>query len=293
MNRFDSSESWTILSPIELSIKRKIESVGIPLKDWSIQINYGIKTGCNEAFIISGSKRNELITKDPKSVEIIRPILRGRDVKRYEFTFPDLWIINTHNGIKDMNILPVDINHYPAVKQHLDKYFSNIEKRTDKGISPYNLRNCAYMNDFSKQKIMYAETMRIHRNESNERFPRFSFTQKEFVLDKTCFMITGDDLLFILGVINSHVINYYIKKNIAVLDVGGFLMQKIYIEQFPIPKANKKEKEELENLVQEILFMKENGLDTEGLENKIDNLVFSLYQLDELEIQFIKDGNTP
>ena len=145
---FDSSGSWVILSPVEQSIKRKIEAIGTPLKDWDISINYGIKTGANDAFIIDGSKRNELISADSKSAEIIRPILRGRDIKRYGFDFADLWLINTHNGIKDKDIPPVDINQYPAVKAHLDKYWDKISVRNDKGYTPYNLRNCVYTEDF-------------------------------------------------------------------------------------------------------------------------------------------------
>uniref|UniRef100_UPI002FD8E7A7 type IIG restriction enzyme/methyltransferase n=1 Tax=Chishuiella changwenlii TaxID=1434701 RepID=UPI002FD8E7A7 len=82
---FNSIDSWVVLSPIEQSIKAKIEAVGTPLKDWDISINYGIKTGYNEAFIIDGKKREELINQDPKSAEIIRPLLRGRDIKKYSY----------------------------------------------------------------------------------------------------------------------------------------------------------------------------------------------------------------
>ena len=147
---FSSSESWVILSPIEQSIKRKIEVVGTPLKDWDIQINYGIKTGFNDAFIISTEKRDEILanclTEDERirTAELIRPILRGRDIKRYDYEWADLWIINTHNGIKGK--LPrIDVNEYPAIKTHLDQYWDKISKRADKGDTPYNLRNCAYM----------------------------------------------------------------------------------------------------------------------------------------------------
>ncbi|GBU23863.1 hypothetical protein R83H12_00482 [Fibrobacteria bacterium R8-3-H12] len=154
---FNINESWVILSPIEQRIKQKIEKIGTPLKDWDIQINYGIKTGFNDAFIISGEKRKELIKEDPKSDEIIRPILRGRDIKRYGYDFADLWLINTHNGIKEKGIKPINIDDYPAIKKHLDKYYSELEKRQDKGDTPYNLRNCAYTEDFFKQKIMYSE----------------------------------------------------------------------------------------------------------------------------------------
>src|SRR5690606_24018459 len=92
---FFGSESWVILSPIEQSIKAKIEAVGTPLKDWNINIYRGVLTGYNKAFIINGKKKNELIAEDPKSAEIIRPILRGRDIKRYGYDFADLWLINT------------------------------------------------------------------------------------------------------------------------------------------------------------------------------------------------------
>src|SRR5690606_10223761 len=93
--RFDSDASWVILSDIERRIKEKIERIGTPLKNWNIDINYGIKTGLNEAFIISGDKRRQLIELDPKSEEIIRPILRGRDIKRYTYEYADLWLIAT------------------------------------------------------------------------------------------------------------------------------------------------------------------------------------------------------
>ena len=116
---FVSSDSWVILSPIEQSIKRKIEAVGTPLKDWDIQINYGIKTGFNDAFIINTEKRDEILancqTEDERNrtAELIRPILRGRDIKRYEYEWADLWIIATFPSRH------YDIESYPAVKNYL------------------------------------------------------------------------------------------------------------------------------------------------------------------------------
>ncbi len=133
---FEVGESWAILSPIEQSIKRKIEAVGKPLKDWDVRINYGIKTGFNDAFIINGQKKDELIAKDPKSAEIIRPILRGKDIKRYGYDFHDKWLIVTHNGLREKNILPVDVTKYPAIKEHLDQFYPQLAKRQDKGNTP-------------------------------------------------------------------------------------------------------------------------------------------------------------
>lgn len=120
------------------------------MKDWDIQINYGIKTGFNDAFIISTEKRNEILSncKDAderkRTEELIRPILRGRDIKRYGYNWANLWIINTHNGIKG-KLARIEVNEYPAIKAHLDQYWDKISKRADKGDTPYNLRNCVYM----------------------------------------------------------------------------------------------------------------------------------------------------
>ena len=159
---FSNSDSWVILSPIEQSIKRKIEAVGTPLKDWDINIYRGVLTGYNEAFIISTEKRNEILancqTEDERTrtAELIRPILRGRDIKRYGYNWANLWLINTHNGIRG-KLERVHIEDYPAIKAHLDQYWDRISKRADKGDTPYNLRNCAYLEDFSKQQIVWIE----------------------------------------------------------------------------------------------------------------------------------------
>ncbi len=150
LSDFNTSESWVILTPIEQSIKRKIEAVGTPLKDWDIQINYGIKTGFNDAFIISTEKREEILAncadeeERTRTDELIRPILRGRDIKRYGYDWAGLWLINTHNGIKG-KLERIHIEDYPAVKAHLDQYWDKISVRADKGDTPYNLRNCAYL----------------------------------------------------------------------------------------------------------------------------------------------------
>ena len=129
----------------------------MPLSDWNLTINFGIKTGYNDAFIIDENTKNRLIEEDPKSAEIIRPILRGKDIKKYSYEFKNLYIINSHNGNRNKRQEPIKINNYPAIKTHLDKFFDKLAKRYDKGDTPYNLRNCIYMDDFFKQKIIYSE----------------------------------------------------------------------------------------------------------------------------------------
>ena len=196
---FCSSDSWVILSPIEQSIKRKIEAVGTPLKDWDIQINYGIKTGYNDAFIIDTAKRDEILAncqsedERKRTAELIRPILRGRDIKRYGYNWANLWLINTHNGIRG-KLERIHIEDYPAVKAHLDHYWDRISKRADKGDTPYNLRNCAYLEDFSKPKIIYPNMT---------KYMPFVYDEANFLTNQKCFIIIGQNMAYLNAFLNS------------------------------------------------------------------------------------------
>ncbi|WP_307140647.1 Eco57I restriction-modification methylase domain-containing protein [Siphonobacter sp. SORGH_AS_1065] len=130
---FVTNASWVVSSLIEQRIKAKIEAMGIPLKDWNINIYRGILTGYNEAFIIDGKKKDELVEQDTKSAEIIRPILRGRDIKRYAHDYADLWLINTHNGIKEKDVSPINIEDYPAIKNYLNTFYPTLSNEPTKG----------------------------------------------------------------------------------------------------------------------------------------------------------------
>ena len=271
---FSNSDSWVILSPIEQSIKRKIEAVGTPLKDWDIQINYGIKTGYNDAFIINTEKRDEILSncqsedERTRTAELIRPILRGRDIKRYGYNWANLWLINTHNGIRG-KLERVHIEDYPAIKAHLDQYWDRISKRADKGDTPYNLRNCAYLEDFSKQQIVWIEL-------SDE--PKFSYAQNVMSVN-TVFFLTGEHVLHILGLLNSKLITWYFKHCIGTTSgVGTNRWLKYTIEQIPIAPINIG----IEQLVNQIC----SNLDT-TIDGKIDDMVCKQYGLDEEEICFI------
>ena len=271
---FSNSDSWVILSPIEQSIKRKIEAVGTPLKDWDIQINYGIKTGYNDAFIINTEKRDEILSncqsedERTRTAELIRPILRGRDIKRYGYNWANLWLINTHNGIRG-KLERVHIEDYPAIKAHLDQYWDRISKRADKGDTPYNLRNCAYLEDFSKQQIVWIEL-------SDE--PKFSYAQNVMSVN-TVFFLTGEHVLHILGLLNSKLITWYFKHCIGTTSgVGTNRWLKYTIEQIPIAPINIG----IEQLVNQIC----SNLDT-TIDRKIDDMVCKQYGLDEEEFSFI------
>ena len=270
--KFDSS-SWCILNPIEQSIKNKIESIGTPLKDWDVNIYRGVLTGLNEAFIIDGAKKDELIAKDPKSAEIIRPILRGRDIQRYSYNFADKWIINTHNGSKTQK--RIDINEYPAIKEHLDNYYDKLVKRDDQGDTPYNLRCCAYMDDFNRQIISW---QRITQK------PTFCLTEpKMIVLDSMAFLSNiGSQKYWLLAVLNSDLIYFWAKLNVHEYGDTGFRLSNQYVEQITIPRIEEELLEKINNLI--ISQIKEFSNTNEG---KIQKLIYQIYKISDEEIKII------
>ena len=267
-----SSDSWIILSPIEQSIKSKVEKVGKPLKNWDIQINYGIKTGFNEAFIIDGKTKDTLIEKSPKNAELIRPILRGRDIKRYKADFADLWIINSHNGYG--NIPAVNIEDYPDIKVHLDCYIADLQKRKDKGITPYNLRSCIYMEDFSKQKIVWGEI-------SDKS--KFALDEMGMYPEATTFLMTGNNLKFLLAILNSKLGEWSFNQIGTRTGMGTNRWKKYTLESLVVKTPTSEEKTQIEILVTKIIHepSKENI-------TALDNAIYQLYQLTDEEISFIE-----
>ena len=288
---FGSSDSWVVLSPIEQSIKKKIEAVGTPLRDWNINIYRGVLTGCNEAFIINTEKRDEILancqTDDERTrtAELIRPILRGRDIKRYGYVDNELFLINTHNGIKG-KLLRININDYPAVKAHLDQYWDKISVRSDKGDTPYNLRNCAYLEDFSKPKIVYMEIQTDNEKEGYP-FPCFSYDNSNKIVLNTAYIISSntEDVRFILGVINSKMGRFLTKLYVSQLQERQFRMLAQYVKNFPIPKLPQNEIDYIIKAVEYNI----NKCNSE-LEEKINRAVCSWYNLNADELNFIEQG---
>lgn len=229
---FSSSESWVILSPIEQSIRRKIEAVGTPLKDWDIQINYGIKTGYNDAFIISTQKRDEILaacqTEDERqrTEAVIRPILRGKDIKRYGYDWAGLWLINTHNGVKG-KIPPIDIALYPAIKAHLDSHWDRIARRSDQGITSYNLRDCAYIEDFDKPHICWKA---VGRNLA------FALVEGGIYLTAPASFISADaNNEYILACLCSDLCKYFIYKSSDTTGAGDIMLNIKSLVTLPLP----------------------------------------------------------
>ena len=240
--QFKNANSWVILSDIEQRIKAKIEAIGTPLKDWDINIYRGILTGYNEAFIIDKAKKEEILAnckteeERQRTAEIIRPILRGRDIKRYGYEFADLYIITTFPSLK------IDIESYPAVKQHLLSFgYDRLKQTGDKGARKKTNNkwfetqdSISYWEDFYKQKIMYSEIVKE---------PQFYLDNKgEFFAEATTFIMTGSNLDYLYNLLHSKIITYFFKTFYAGggLGVDGYRYKKAFLERLPIPQIKSK-----------------------------------------------------
>ena len=286
-----SKGSWVILSTVQLSIKRKIEKIWTPLKDWDIKINYWIKTWYNEAFIIDKQKKDELIAKDPKNAEIIKPLLRGRDIKKYYSDFAGLWLISTHNWYIDNNwnkISKVEINKYPVIKDYLDIYWDEILKRYDKWDTPYNLRNCAYYKEFEKEKIVYSEIVQS---------PQFYHDMDSFYWEATVFILTWEYIKYLSCLLNSSFTFWVFRSFYAGWGLNDTWVRykKKFLINLPIPKLIEQEQKPFIEKVDKIIEItkiewydyKNPPQEQMNLEKDIDVMVYKLYELTYDEVLIV------
>lgn len=289
---YKTGESWVILSEIEQSIKNKIEAAGIPLKDWNIKINRGVLTGLNEAFIISKEKKDELIKADPKSAEIIRPILRGRDIKKNSVDFQNLYLINAHNGYRtedDTIIPPVDIREFPAIKNWLDNgnwntkpdkgtNYERLANRTDKGITPYNLRSLAYMDDFNTHKIIYPNMT---------KYLPFYFDRKGFLTNQKTFIITGDYLEYLTAFFNSTLFKLAYRESFPELQGGTRELSKVYFEKLMVKYPSEEVNNSIKKLIIKLSNSKLSTQEKNIVEQAITEILCKFYDLNTEEIKYI------
>ena len=291
---FAENDSWIILSAIEQSIKRKIEAVGTPLKDWDIRINYGIKTGFNEAFVITTDKRNEILancqTEDERTrtAELIRPILRGRDIKRYAYNWAGLYLIATFPSRH------YDIEMYPAVKQYLltfgiekleqtgKAYIVNGEKikaRKKTNNKWFEIQDSiSYWEDFSKPKIVWGEI-------SDKSKFAFDFLG-EYIPEATTFYLNGEYIEYLLTALNSSVSEWLFSKTGTTTGVGTIRWKKYTIEQLIVAKPNYEQQKEHLAAFENLKAGKMSISDFKDFSNK---LMYKIYELTNEEIRAIEN----
>ncbi len=287
-NKFDTTDSWTILSKIENSIRMKIQKKGLPLANWDISINYGIKTGLNNAFIISSQKKEELIQADPKSAELIRPILRGKDIQRYGFKFADQWLIATFPSKK------YDINKYPAIKEYLLSFGVERLEQTGKShvvngqlVKARKKTNnkwfetqdsIKYWDVFFKQKIIYPNMT---------KYLPFYLDDKGFFTNQKCFILSGQKLGFLTAFFNSKLFKFCFRDSFPQLQGGTRELSKIFFEKIPVITVDEETDTLFQNLVNVIQEIKSSNGDSSEEEDTINKMIYDLYQVTNEEIMYI------
>jgi adenine-specific DNA-methyltransferase len=291
-----SSAGWNFEVPEVLGLLKKLRGKGTPLGDYvNGAIYYGIKTGFNEAFVVNQETRNRLVGEDPQCRQILKPFLRGRDVKRWRVQYAGLWLINTHNGYGGTP--PVDVDDYPVIKAHLDEVerrraagelgekaqkAKGLFRRDDQGRTPYNLRNCVYVPEFEKPKIIYPDIYE-HQSFALDTGGHFSANTTYFI---------PNEKPWLLALLNSKLVEWFY-GSVSNRVRGGYLRAfSDYIRQIPIASVPENEAEHLEQTIQFILIAKKNApsADVSALEAEIDHLVYKLYDLTPEEIAIVEES---
>lgn len=286
---FSGKESWVILTPIEQSIKRKIEAVGTPLKDWDIQIYRGVLTGCNEAFIISTEKRNEILSncqsedERKRTEELIRPILRGRDIKRYSYDWAELWLIATFPSRH------YDIEQYPAVKEYLLSFGMErleqtgktyiINGETVKARKKTNNKwfetqdSISYWEDFFKPKIIYPNMT---------KYMPFVYDEAKYLTNQKCFIMTGRNMAYLTAFLNSSLFKFCFRDSFPELQGGTRELSKIFFDKIPVKQITNEQNKVFREALNKIQYCY-----TKECARLIDSMIFDLYNLSEDERQII------
>ena len=276
-NYFNENQ-WSFDTNDIQKIKNKIESKGIPFYKWSgIATNRGVTTGANKIFIIDTATKEKICSKDPNSLEIIKLILRGRDIKRYNLSWSGDWLIFTRRGI--------DIEKYPAIKNYLLPYRNELEPGIGRKAGNYKWfeiqDNTAFWMEFEKKKLIWTRLSNINGFSISEK--------KEFCLDSASFAVTKD-AEYLSAILNSKVVLFYFKLGSVIWGKDGIKWFGNYFDNIPIPVITEENQKPLIELVNKILGIKNENqnADTSVLEKNIDHLVYKLYELTGEEIELIE-----
>lgn len=296
--KYLGDDSWIVQSADGSNLLKKIKEKGILIEEYTgKKVYYGIKTGLNGAFVVDEKTRAELIAEDPKSAEIIKPLLSGAEIDRYGIESKKRYLLFTRRGM--------DINKYPAIKKHLHRFEAELTPKRSKddkvGRKPgdylwYEIQDIiAYWPEFEKPKIVWGNLT----------------TKASFYFDKENYYVNAPGCIFptdskyVLGVLNSKLISYFL-KSICAERQGGFIEQKpVYVSQVPIKKPSAEQEKEMTRLVEKmlevygkLLRLRDKQTDEKmrfekevfEIDTKIDQLVYDLYGLTQAERKIIEEA---
>lgn len=280
---------WNAESLKYSAIRNKIEAISTRLSNFGVELDYGILTGANKTFILSEEKANYLLSLNPKNKELIKPILRGQDIGRYYATFNHIYLLCVHNGVKKLGIPPIDIEKdYPTLVPYFNSFGNNFKNRGEQGDTYYNLRNCAYIMKYEEPKIIYADIVQDKG--------KFYYDEDMYYTNDTAFLISGKNLKYLVGVLNSNAFNFFYKKFYCGSSLGkkGLRFKKDFLLKVPIPIAPQNIKNEVESLSMSAFQLRKinSCSDISSEETRIDFLVYHLYGLTYDEV-LVVDPETP
>jgi len=272
-----NSKSWNLAEPKLVELQKKLELSGETLEELRTKIRLGIATGSNEAFLINEDQKQEFCKKNPINAEIIKPVLRGRDISRYSYTLPGQYILLSKNGVNVER-------DYPDIYEHLESFGDRFKNRGAQGQHWTNLRACSFYDDFKKEKIVWIELSDLGR---------FALCNEEiYLLNSAYFLLppSGIDSKFLLGILNSTTIRFYLSLVAETSGMGTSRWINNYVKEFPIPVVVHEQQIKIIEIVNQILDAKcsDPDADTSNLENEIDKLVYELYNLTEDEIAIVE-----
>ncbi len=230
----------------------------------------------NEAFIIDNETKDALIKENAKSAEIIKAVLRGRDIQRWRAQWASLWIIDSHNGFDGAG--PIDISEYPAVKAHLDGFGGSLAYRQDQGRTPYNLRNCAYHEEFKKEKLFW-----IDLTEEG----RFVYEAQEMFCVNSAYMMTGKSIKYLCAVLNSNIVTWFMRNSALNSGMGTTRWVRFTVERIPVPALDRELEQGFTDMVQEIMHLGEADAKMQHLQATLNQRVCALYGLSKEESIFV------
>ena len=283
-------DGWRLTSPDVLSLLEKLRNAGKPLGEYvKGQLYSGIKTGLNEAFVVDRETRDRLVAEHPSSSEVLKPFLRGRDVKRWQVNFVEQYLIkieSSENRTHPWSGQPVTeaeqlfADTYPAIHAHFEPFRERLIKRFDQGKYFWELRSCAYWEEFKQPKIVYPDIA---------QGTEFSFDSGGHFLGNTSYLLPTQEM-WLLGLLNSKAIFWFYTKTSTQIRGGFVRFIAQYVSQIPIPPITTAQKTSISKIVNQILDAKRTNPDADvsELENTVDQLVYLLYDLTPEEIAIVE-----
>lgn len=290
-----NDNNWLVLDKEDYQIKLSIEKDSCFLKDFEAIFYRGLTTGFNDAFVIDEDTKDLLISEDPNCLKIIKPVIRGKNINKFSITQNNEYLINTHNGLKEKRIERIKVESYPSILKHLQKYDLILQKRLDKGDTHYNLRNCAYILEFEKEKIVFTKASKREN---------FAFDDKGYYLLNTSYFLRANKLKYLLVFFNSRLFSYCFNKFYQSGGIEGEITLQT-LETIPLKKIESTIVFEIladylillnDPTTPSIMEHASNEMISQQLEEVLNMMVYELYfeeHMKEKEIDILQFVNFP